>query len=284
MSTETTPVAPALSDLPVGPGVPQGPAAGVRQLVGADGKPVQPIVPPAPKVVADKEPSIEDLIAVAEKMDDSALAGGATGVAWEKTLQALPEDARKLLGNMRADYTKKTQALAESTRRMESERTALTNSEAYKKLKELAEKETGEFDPYSPDSFLVKIKQEVSQQMLAALRPVVERQEEDEARASVHNFMTAHPDLKEPTMKRAVAKELQANESLQFEQAYFIVRGKMDATRVAKMETELGQYRKAAQAAGLRVATGTRPNELRPPANVKGGAAILAWLRSQQRG
>lgn len=276
---------PALTNLSHGPGIAVNAPHAPRQLVGADGQPAAevaaPPATPAPKPQA--EPTIEELLAATSTSNDPALAGGHTGVDWDKTLASLPEEARKLLGNLRADYTRKSQAVAEQTKRMESERKALTNSEAYKKLVEASKQETGEFDPYSPDSFIAKIKSEVSKQMLESLKPVVEKQQEDEARASVASFISEHPDLAEKPMKIAVAKELQANESITFEQAYWIVKGRAETTRAGKLETELGQYRQLAQQAGLRVATGTRPNEIRPPANVKGAVNILRWLQSQTR-
>lgn len=287
-----------LAALPPGPGVGTGPATGIRALVtpATAGATRSDTVTTTPlRVEAQGAPSeqeaavltIEQLMESFEQSDalkqDTALASEHKGVDWAKTLAALPEDARKLLGNLRADYSRKSQATAEQSRKLEAERTALVTSEAYKKLQELSTKETGEFDPYSPDSFLAKIKQEVAQQLLASMQPVVEKQREEEARASVATFIAQHPELQsDRTLKLAVAKELQSNENLTFEQAFFIVRGKQDTVRATKLEGDLGQFRNAARQAGLRVSTGTRPNERRPPENVRsqGAVAVLRWLQS----
>ena len=42
-------------------------------------------------------------------VDNDVLNSSHKGVNWNETLSGLPEDAQKLIGNLRADYTKKTQ-------------------------------------------------------------------------------------------------------------------------------------------------------------------------------
>jgi len=51
------------------------------------------------------------------------------GINWNDTLSGLPEDVQKLIGNLRTDYTRKTQELATQRKALEQERKALLASE-----------------------------------------------------------------------------------------------------------------------------------------------------------
>ena len=61
-----------------------------------------------------EEMSLETLTEV-EGLDE----GGHKGINYNKVISDLPDDARALLSNIRADYTRKTQELAEQRRQLE---------------------------------------------------------------------------------------------------------------------------------------------------------------------
>lgn len=242
----------------------------------------------APPVPAEGKPKAEDAGLTIEELvklqlEDPALTGEHKGVDYQKVLASLPEDAKKLVANLRADFTRKTQAVAEERKQIEAQRRALFDSEAYKMLRQMAEKEAGEFDPYNPDSFVDRIKQEVAKQLLETYKPVAERMELQAHQAKLEAFQAEHPELRQDVdFRKSVAAELKANDNLNLEQAYWIVKGRRTVEEQQTQQKELAAYRDAARAAGLRVSTGQKGGERKPPPTLKTGAEIARWLQSQQ--
>ena len=73
------------------------------------------------------ELSLDELIG-ADLNDHPDLKGGHKGLPdYKKILEHLPENGRKLMGNLRASYTQKTQEIADLKRQLEVERSALEN-------------------------------------------------------------------------------------------------------------------------------------------------------------
>ena len=95
--------------------------------------------PPTPS-----EMTIEQLAEVA--MTDE---GGHKGIDYNAVVSSLPEDAQKLMANLRADYTRKTQELAAQRKEVEALQQSLMNSEFNKTIDDLAGGETVELDPYT---------------------------------------------------------------------------------------------------------------------------------------
>ena len=122
--------------------------------------------PPTPS-----EMTIEQLAEVA--MTDE---GGHKGIDYNAVVSSLPEDAQKLMANLRADYTRKTQELAAQRKEVEALQQSLMNSEFNKTIDDLAGGDTVELDPYDNESFEKRIQQEVARRMQEMMKPIRQEQ------------------------------------------------------------------------------------------------------------
>ena len=157
------------------------------------------------------------------KVEGDAFSGTHKGINWNETVSGLPDDAQKLLANLRADYTKKTQELSRQRQALENERKALLNEDYLKTINEKANQEI-QFDPFDNDSVNARIEQEVAKRMQQMIQPLQQEYELQQRQMALDNFKSAHPDLQE--YKTEIAKLLMTDQSLNLERAYYIVKGK----------------------------------------------------------
>ena len=205
------------------------------------------------------------------------------GINWNETISGLPDDAQKLLGNLRADYTKKTQELARQRKALESERKALLNEDYLANINEKANQEIN-FDPFDNDSVNARIEQEVAKRMQQMIQPLQQEYELQQRQMALDNFKAQHPDLQEH--KTEIAKLLMTDKTLNLERAYYIVKGKANTEKAAAYEKELATYKQAAREYGLKVGGGriNNPNQNIPEQVKKGGPyEIYKWLQGQKR-
>ena len=170
-----------------------------------------------------------------DDMQDVDLPEG-KGIDFRAVIDKLPDDAKTLIGNLRADYTRKTQELASQRKQLESEMKALTESEFFTKVRERAEAPDVELDPYNTDSFNQRIEQEVARRLQEMYEPVRQQQELQMRQLKLQEFKTANPDLE--TYKTEVAAELKKNPNISLQDAYFIVKGRDSATKLRELEKE----------------------------------------------
>ena len=219
-----------------------------------------------------------------EKLADFQLPDGDhKGIDYNATIKALPEDAQKILANLRADYTKKTQALATSQKELTEQRQALLESQMFKDMEAKANEPRVEADPWDPVAFNQRIEQEVAKRMSEVFKPMKEEIEIQQRRNKLQEFKTANPDLE--TYKTEIVEVLKTNESLNLEQAYYIVKGKNQTESLRAKEQELAAYKSAAKEYGLKVGIGSaNSGPLAPPASVKRDAySIYRWLQANQK-
>lgn len=216
-------------------------------------------------------------------VDNPTFAETHKGINWAETVNSLPEDAQKLLANLRADYTQKTQELARQRKALESERKALLNEDYLASINEKANAEI-QFDPFDNDSVNARIEQEVAKRMQQMIQPLQQEYELQQRQMALDNFKAAHPDLTE--YKTEIAQLLMTDKSLNLERAYYIVKGKANTERAAAYEKELATYKEAAREYGLKVGGGriNNPSQNVPEAVKKGGPyEIYKWLQGQKR-
>jgi len=213
----------------------------------ADTAPVVEATAPEPEV------EVEDL-SLDELLDSSfdehpELKGGHKGLPdYKKILEHLPENGRKLVGNLRASYTQKTQELAGMKAQLEQERAALardrdlmTKSEFAQKVKEQATAPL-QHDPWSDEGLQERINKQAAQMMQQMLEPLQQDLETQRRQVSLDSFKAQHPDLTSDEVRMPVAKLLMDRPELRLEDAYFIVKGQLtrqqsDAVKTAQRET-----------------------------------------------
>jgi len=262
---------------------PAEPAAAPEQQEAKPAEPAAPETEAKPERADDDyEGKIEDLIEAAKNDELLASEENHKGINIDETLKDLPDDAKKMLSNMRKDYTHKMQALAEERRSLEAQQKALVESEAYKTIREAAENKVGEFDPYDPDSFVKHIEHAVAKKIADLYKPVQQEYELQQTRGRLQAFVAEHPDVKENVAIRdSVRDMLMKNEHMTLETAYWAVKGKHLQKGQVKMVEENQRYKDAMKEAGLKIGGGAKVGDRIGPPKGLDAYGIYRWYEAQ---
>jgi hypothetical protein len=192
--------------------------------------------------------SLDELVG-ADYDDHPELKGGHKGLPdYKKILEHLPENGRKLLGNLRASYTQKTQEISDLRKALEGERAQLerdrklmSDSEFSQQVRALADKPL-EHDAWSDEGLQERINKQAAAMMQQMLTPLQQDLDVQRRQVALDTFKAQHPDLVSDEIRMPVAQLLMQRPELKLEDAYFIVRGQLqkagaDTQRAAQRET-----------------------------------------------
>lgn len=173
-------------------------------------------------------------------------------LSWTDALKQVPPDIRKLMKEMQADYTRKTQELSEQRKEFLREREALMRGQQALKPPE----EMPEYDPFNEASIAARIQAEVNKRLAEALEPMKREYEVMAAEEQYQSFLTEHPDFQTDKALRAdVQKALEANKALDLESAYWAAVGRRAKAEAAKTAAQASQKTAAQRAANREAAT-----------------------------
>jgi len=196
----------------------------------------------------DLELSLDELTG-SQYDDHPELKGGHKGLPdYKKILEHLPENGRKLLGNLRASYTTKTQELADARRELEAERAQLVRDRQLMTESEWAQSVRAQaaaplqHDAWSDEGLQERINKQAAEMMQKMLTPLQQDLDAQRRQASLAAFKTQHPDLTSEDIRLPVARLLMDRPELKLEDAYFIVKGQVskqltDSVRTSQRET-----------------------------------------------
>ena len=158
---------------------------------------------------------------------------------------------------------------------LKSQKEALLQSDIMQKLQETAASDVGEFDPFNPESFKAYVEKEVAARLASVLEPMKAEQQKMQAQHKVSSFINSHPELKtNPEFKKQVKDVLLANESLDLESAYWIVKGKSSQAAAAVSAEETKRKAEAARRTAALISSGSRRNAATISPNLK---EMKAW-------
>ena len=200
------------------------------------------------------------------------------GIDYNRVIKDLPDDAQKMLANIRRSYTKKTQELAAQRRELQASQAALVHEDTIKKLSETADRRT-ELDPYDTESFNRRIEEEVSSRMRDMLAPMQEQYHLQQRKAKLDNWTAANPDYVEH--KSDIVSLLKSNKALDLQSAYYIVKGKASTSKATELEAENKRYRTAAREYGLKIGAGNTVTANKPPKGLK-AYDLYKWLDANE--
>jgi len=162
-------------------------------------------------------------------------------------MQHIPEDVRKHVANIRSSYTRKTQELAEMRKALDAERMELqrqqenaVNNPFLKRAEEELAKEE-EYDIYTTEGMQAEIKRQAAKMLQEMMKPAQEEIQMKQRRIQLEQFKTDNPELMDDDYRLPVAQMLQDRPELKLEDAFYIVKAKVDAT---KLKTEREQVAK----------------------------------------
>lgn len=244
---------------------------GIKDRIGAA---LQKAVDAQPEVAEQKKQLVEN--ATIDSLEEVNLPEGThKGINYNNVVEALPEDAQKLLANMRSSYTKKTQELAAQRKELQMQMEALQNSKVYENISEVAQRET-QLDPYDTETFNARIEEEVARRMQQMMKPMQEEYQLQQRKQKLDAWTAEHPDFKD--YKTDIVELLKTNRALDLQSAYYIVKGKSQTEALKAQQAELKQYKDAARQYGLKVSAGNNVTSKRPPKGMK-SYELYKWVK-----
>jgi hypothetical protein len=176
-------------------------------------------------------------------------------------MKHIPEDVRKHVANIRSSYTRKTQEIAEMRKALEAERmelqrqqeNALNNPFLARAEEELAKDE--EYDIYTTEGMQAEIKRQAAKMLQEMMKPAQEEMQMKQRRMQLEQFKTDNPELMEDDYRLPVAQMLQERPELRLEDAFYIVKAKVDASKL-KAEREQVAKQKSSRRETLRKTSG----------------------------
>lgn len=217
--------------------------------------------------VDDYEIDLDSLIN-ADFGDDPAMQGTHKGIPdYKEVLKHIPENGRKLVQNLRASYTQKTQEIADLRRALEAEkrslqqqRELLSESEFAKNVRELANKPV-ESDPWSDEGMQERIQQQAAQMMQQMLEPLQQDLAVQKRQAALESFKTKHPDVTSDELRVPIAKLLMERPELKLEDAYYLVKGQ----KSIELSAQEKQVRQVQKQVLQKTSTGNAVRNAAPP-------------------
>lgn len=212
----------------------------------------------------DLDVSLDELIG-ADFGDDPIMNGTHKGIPdYKKILEHIPENGKKLVQNLRASYTQKTQEIAELRRQVEAERAQLereralvSESDFARNVRELAAKQP-EHDAWSDEGLQERINLQAAKMMQEMLTPLQQDLEAQRRQVSLDTFKSSHPDLTSDEIRMPVAQLLMSRPELKLEDAYHIVKGQL----TSQQNTAARQIQKETL---LKTSTGNAVRNAAPP-------------------
>jgi len=160
----------------------------------------------------------------------------------------VPEDVRKHIANLRADYSRKTGALSQERREIERLRQEITNTKSgvldgplAKMVKEV-DTET-EHDLYDPEGMKKEIKRQATLMLQEMLRPAQEQVQAEQRKFALENFKRENPELTQPEFRAPILQMLQERPELKLEDAFYIVKAKIDSSRLAEERKRIAEQK-----------------------------------------
>jgi len=210
------------------------------------------------------------------------------GESWDSIYNSMPESVQRAMGSLRGDYTRKMQGLSKQRRDLEDLQATLTTSDAYKALQVAAQQAAvagEEFDPFDPKSFQSYVDRIVTQQLQQVLQPLAEQQQKTASTRKLNDFMDQHPELRtDENIRSAVRDMLVANESLNLQQAYWIIKGQQSKHQQQQQIQQEQQKKEINRQVAARIGNG-RKNGMTVPPNAKdmSGADLYEYLLAQKK-
>jgi len=201
--------------------------------------------------------TIEEIIKLnesdfAEFADDAQHKGMKPLAHW---MQHVPEDVRKHIANLRADYSRKTQALSAERKEIERLREEIVNTKAgvidgplAKMVKEVDA--TAEYDLFDPDGMKNEIKRQAALMLQEMLKPAQEQVQMEQRKFALERFKAENPELTQPEYRAPILQMLQERPELKLEDAFYIVKAKIDATKLSDERKRIAET-KSSRAATL---------------------------------
>jgi len=201
---------------------------------------------------ADLEPmTIEELMALNEEdYEEFTENANHTGMKpLHEWLHNVPEDVRKHVANLRSSYTRKTQEIADMRRELEQERKALlaqqdlTVNNPYLKETQKHLETDEEYDLYTQEGMQKEIKRQAAKMLQEMMQPAQQEIQLKQRQMQLQEFKNANPELTQDEYRLPIAKMLMERPELKLEDAFYIVKAKVDSEKARAEREQMAQQR-----------------------------------------
>ena len=183
--------------------------------------------------------------------------------SYQEVMKHLPENGRKLISNLRAMTTRKTQEVADIRKQLEAERAAvaqerqaLYNGEFADNIRTLAETPDDTIDPYTDDGMQKMIQKQAALMFQQMMQPVQQDMALQQRQMALDNFKRDNPDITDPEVRTKVASLLKDRPELKLEDAYFITKAQLDRAKLEQLESDRVNKRNEQRAAWQKTSNG----------------------------
>jgi hypothetical protein len=189
--------------------------------------------------------TLDELLALSEE-DEPLFREGANHKGMKPLahwLNHMPEDVRKHVANLRNDYSKKTQALAQERREIERLRSELTQTKqgfvdgALSKLTQGIDEDT-KFDMWDEEGMKGEIKRQAQLMLRDMMQPAREQIEGEKRRQELDSFKNNNPELSDPQYRKEIVGLLTQRPELKLEDAFYITKAKLEGDRIKREREE----------------------------------------------
>jgi hypothetical protein len=185
-------------------------------------------------------------------------------------LQHTPEDVRKHVANMRASYTRKTQELAQERKELERLRQELLDTKEgtlNNAVLEEVSKYAGDerHDIYSEAGMQAEIKRQAALMLQEMMKPAQEKIRHERRQMELETFKTANPELTQDEYRLPIAKMLMDRPELKLEDAFYIVKAKVNAQKLAEEKAQMAQVKTDRRDTFAKTHTGSNSNPTGTP-------------------
>jgi len=177
-------------------------------------------------------------------------------------MKHIPADARKHIANIRADYTRKTSEIASMRRELEAQKQAILDQSKNiidgplaKRLSEIDTEE--EFDLFDPKGMKAEIQRQAALMLKQMIEPAQQELELNQRKVQLEKFKMENPEMMDPEYKVQIAELLQTRPELRLEDAFYVVKGKLGAQRVAAEKSKLEADKAARRTVASKSSKGT---------------------------
>jgi len=236
--------------------------------------------------------TIEDLLGITEEdYEEFAEEANHKGMKpLHEWMKHVPEDVRKHIANIRSSYTRKTQEIAQQRRELEeakaqmlNQRQSVLDNSTVKHFEQHITEE--EYDPYTAEGMQAEIKRQAALMLKQMMEPAQQKMQQEiemERRTmALQQFKQQHPDLVSPEMKMPIAQLLAERPELKLEDAYYIVKSKMDNARAVE-NADLERTRKSNRKSTLKSTSVGRSVSPSGTPKFRDAWSAYQWHKSQE--
>jgi len=232
--------------------------------------------------------SLDDLLNMdaedyVELADDANHKGMKPLHEWMKNI---PEDVRKHIGNLRADYSRKTSAISQERRELEAMKAEMLDMRE-KMLKTQIDGVTddidtdAEYDLFDKEGMQKEIQRQAKLLMKDMLKPAEEKLQVERRQMELSKFKEANPELTDPEYRDEIVALLKSRPELKLEDAFYITKSKVGKTK-AQEARDAKAAKKNSRRSTLKDSTPGSRGKVNGKPKFKNAWEAYQWAKAQK--